>query len=147
MKANDQNPIVRNRLKYWSDITDNNIDNDIPEVPCGYGEGDCDGPGDGGGNDGHAGCQKGLVCGSNNCRKFGLYYHEKDDCCDVPDALQSTTESNSFGFGNAPLEPKPGEQRKAHKFYLPELSFKHSVHSYFLRVALNTLSLISFKSS
>ena len=116
MKANDQNPIVRNRLKYWSDITDNNIDNDIPEVPCGYGEGDCDGPGDGGGNDGHAGCQKGLVCGSNNCRKFGLYYHEKDDCCDVPDALQTTTESTSFGFGSAPLEPKPGEQRIAHKF-------------------------------
>ena len=26
----------------------------------------------------------GLVCGSNNCRKFGLYYHEKDDCCDLP---------------------------------------------------------------
>ena len=26
----------------------------------------------------------GLVCGSNNCRKFGLYYHAKDDCCDYP---------------------------------------------------------------
>ena len=26
----------------------------------------------------------GLVCGSNNCLKFGLYYHEKDDCCDLP---------------------------------------------------------------
>merc|ERR1712172_419809 len=81
-----------------------------PEVPCGYGEGDCDGPGDGGGNDGHAGCQQGLVCGSNNCKKFGLYYHEKDDCCDVPSAVQSTTESNSFGFGSVPLEPKPGQR-------------------------------------
>ena len=20
----------------------------------------------------------------NNCRKFGLYYHEKDDCCEKP---------------------------------------------------------------
>ncbi len=71
----------------------NRIDNNVIEVPCGYGEGDCDGPGDGGGNDGHAGCQKGLVCGSNNCQQFGLYYHEKDDCCDVPDTLQTTTES------------------------------------------------------
>merc|ERR1712102_279505 len=55
-----------------------------PENPCGYGEGDCDGPGDGGANDGHAGCKGDLVCGSNNCRKFGLYYHEKDDCCERP---------------------------------------------------------------
>ena len=30
-----------------------------PELPCGYGEGDCDGPGDGGTNDGHRGCQRG----------------------------------------------------------------------------------------
>ena len=29
-----------------------------------------------------------LVCGSNNCRKFGLYYHEKDDCCDEPISRQ-----------------------------------------------------------
>jgi len=28
-----------------------------PEQPCGLGEGDCDGPGDGGVNDGHRGCQ------------------------------------------------------------------------------------------
>ena len=35
-------------------------------------------------NDGHAGCRGELVCGSNNCRKFGLYYHEKDDCCERP---------------------------------------------------------------
>ena len=63
------------------------------------------------------------MCGSNNCRKFGLYYHEKDDCCDVPDAMQTSTESNSLGFGkNVPLEPKPGEQRiskwKIHPFML-----------------------------
>merc|ERR1711872_801870 len=56
-----------------------------PENPCEYGEGDCDGPGDGGANDGHAGCKGELVCGSNNCKKFGHYYHEKDDCCDLPD--------------------------------------------------------------
>merc|ERR1739848_598775 len=45
-----------------------------PEQPCGLGEGDCDGPLDGGVNDGHAGCQGDLVCGSNNCKKFGAYY-------------------------------------------------------------------------
>merc|ERR1711971_1246927 len=55
-----------------------------PDVPCGYGEGDCDGPGDGGGNDGHRGCRGNLVCGSNNCLKFGSYYHPKDDCCERP---------------------------------------------------------------
>ena len=55
-----------------------------PEQPCGEGEGDCDGPGDGGQHDGHAGCQGDLVCGSNNCKQFGHYYHEKDDCCERP---------------------------------------------------------------
>ena len=54
-----------------------------PEQPCGYGEGDCDGPGDGGGHDGHGGCRGELVCGSNNCKKFGSFYHDKDDCCDL----------------------------------------------------------------
>ena len=48
-----------------------------PEEPCGLGEGDCDGPLDGGPNDGHEGCQGELVCGSNNCKKFGAYFHEK----------------------------------------------------------------------
>merc|ERR1711982_261842 len=55
-----------------------------PAEPCGEGEGDCDGAGDGGGNDGDRGCRGDLVCGSNNCRKYGLYYHEKDDCCEPP---------------------------------------------------------------
>merc|ERR1712113_896963 len=27
-------------------------------------------------------CKGDLVCGSNNCKKFGAYYHEKDDCCE-----------------------------------------------------------------
>merc|ERR1719219_1372482 len=48
-----------------------------PEQPCGEGEGDCDGPGDGGQHDGNAGCKGDLVCGSNNCRQFGRYYHER----------------------------------------------------------------------
>merc|ERR1711988_103418 len=55
-----------------------------PEQPCGEGEGDCDGPADGGQHDGHAGCKGNLVCGSNNCLQFGLYYHPKDDCCERP---------------------------------------------------------------
>ena len=55
-----------------------------PENPCDEGEGDCDGPLDGGVNDGNEGCKGDLVCGSNNCLKFGAYYHEKDDCCERP---------------------------------------------------------------
>ena len=32
-----------------------------------------------------------LVCGSNNCRnKFGLYYHEKDDCCEKKENIVTT---------------------------------------------------------
>ena len=55
-----------------------------PENPCEEGEGDCDGPGDGGGHDGHKGCKGDLECGSNNCIKFGAYFHAKDDCCEKP---------------------------------------------------------------
>ena len=73
------------------------------------GEGDCDGPGDGGGNDGHAGCRGELVCGSNNCRKFGLFYHEKDDCCDLPDTLRSVGPA-PVQLNGAPLEPRRGDQ-------------------------------------
>ena len=40
---------------------------------------------DGGQHDGDAGCQGDLVCGSNNCLKFGSYFHPKDDCCENPD--------------------------------------------------------------
>ena len=67
-----------------------------PQQPCDEGEGDCDGPGDGGQHDGHAGCKGDLVCGSNNCLQFGLYYHPKDDCCERPQ--QVTT---------APFQPPP----------------------------------------
>ena len=78
-----------------------------PQEPCGFGEGDCDGPGDGGGNDGHAGCRGELVCGSNNCRKFGLFYHEKDDCCDLPDSLRRASPAPVM-LNGAPLEPRRG---------------------------------------
>ena len=68
-----------------------------PEQPCGEGEGDCDGPADGGQHDGHAGCKGDLVCGSNNCLQFGLYYHPKDDCCERP--------KNSSAELEAPYDP------------------------------------------
>ena len=32
-----------------------------------------------------------MVCGSNNCLKFGAYYHEKDDCCERPARRDCTT--------------------------------------------------------
>ena len=49
------------------------------EAPCECGEGDCDDPGDGGRHDGHAGCRGELVCASNDCKKFGLFHHAKDN--------------------------------------------------------------------
>merc|ERR1719282_2286430 len=80
-----------------------------PENPCEYGEGDCDGPADGGANDGHAGCKGDLVCGSNNCKKFGNYYHEKDDCCDLPETLQNAPPEPQAPI-DAPLVPAPGQK-------------------------------------
>merc|ERR1712183_614296 len=73
-----------------------------PEDPCDEGEGDCDGRGDGGLNDGHAGCKGNLVCGSNNCLKFGAYYHEKDDCC----------EKSSSPVVSAPKSPGGREEQQ-----------------------------------
>merc|ERR1711874_38096 len=71
-----------------------------PERPCDLGEGDCDGPLDGGVNDGNRGCRPGLVCGSNNCKKFGAYYHEKDDCCERVEpaqGAQAPTQGDDWG--------------------------------------------------
>merc|ERR1711872_362147 len=85
----------------------------VPENPCGLGEGDCDGALDGGKNDGDRGCKGNLVCGSNNCKKFGLYYHEKDDCCDYP----STSVRPSPGINpGLPLEPPPGQRCAGRNF-------------------------------
>ena len=71
------------------------------------GEGDCDGPLDGGVNDGHEGCQGDLVCGSNNCKKFGLFFHEKDDCCDVASSI-ATERPPPVIVSGVPLEPPTG---------------------------------------
>ena len=69
-----------------------------PENPCDEGEGDCDGPGDGGLNDGHAGCKGDLVCGTNNCLQFGAYFHPKDDCCEkINNSPQNSPPSSGYG--------------------------------------------------
>merc|ERR1711970_305811 len=86
-----------------------------PEEPCGLGEGDCDGPLDGGVNDGHAGCQGDLVCGSNNCKKFGLYFHEKDDCCDLPSSLPTDRPAPVIIPG-VPLEPPAGQRCRGRNY-------------------------------
>ena len=86
-----------------------------PEQPCQEGEGDCDGPGDGGRNDGHAGCAGQLICGSNNCRQFGAYYHPKDDCCQRNSSLQSKERVRGLNPG-LPLE-KPAGQRCGGRHY------------------------------
>ena len=65
----------------------------MPENPCDEGEGDCDGPG---GHDDHRGCKGDLVCGSNNCKKFGHYYHEKDDCCEKAKIGKNTFVDDKF---------------------------------------------------
>ena len=79
-----------------------------PEDPCDEGEGDCDGPGDGGQHDGHAGCKGDLMCGSNNCKQFGAYYHEKDDCCEKPKSEEiMTTTTNPFKNSKIPTYFRP----------------------------------------
>jgi len=80
-----------------------------PEKPCDEGEGDCDGPGDGGLNDGHTGCKGDLECGSNNCKQFGSFYHEKDDCCQKP-SFVSTEKPPTVVFPGTPLEPPTGQR-------------------------------------
>ena len=80
-----------------------------PEQPCPEGEGDCDGPGDGGQHDGHRGCAGDLECGSNNCLQFGLYYHPKDDCCERPAVVSTPPPRPHPQPGPGVLmEPPPG---------------------------------------
>merc|ERR1712106_1107875 len=86
-----------------------------PDKPCGLGEGDCDGPLDGGANDGHAGCQGDLVCGSNNCQKFGTYFHAKDDCCDVASSI-ATERPPLVLIPGAALEPPAGQRCKGRNY-------------------------------
>ena len=57
----------------------------------------------------HLTVQGDLVCGSNNCKKFGAYYHEKDDCCDLPQNLPAPTAP--VIVPGTPLTPPPGTVR------------------------------------
>ena len=86
------------------------------------GEGDCDGPGDGGQHDGNAGCKGDLVCGSNNCRKFGLYYHEKDDCCEKPSDVKT-----SENIDPSPVQIFPGKRKNNIKDKVL-FSYKREMH-------------------
>jgi len=42
------------------------------KTPCGLGQGDCNN---------NKSCQKGLVCGKNNCRDFNPKAKKRADCC------------------------------------------------------------------
>jgi len=46
-----------------------------PNQRCGIGEGDCDEDMD---------CERGLVCGRDNCRAWGSGFDSTDDCCREP---------------------------------------------------------------
>jgi len=86
-----------------------------PEQPCGLGEGDCDGPLDGGVNDGHNGCAGNLKCGSNNCQKFGLYFHPKDDCCDLPENVPDVS-ATPIILPGTPIEPPAGQRCRGRNY-------------------------------
>merc|ERR1712129_215706 len=69
-----------------------------PENPCDEGEGDCDGPASGGDHDGHEGCKGELLCGNNNCKQFGAYYHGSDDCCERPQSPAPSSTRTAAAF-------------------------------------------------
>merc|ERR1712215_239180 len=66
--------------------------------PCGVGEGGCDGS---------TGCKGDLVCGINNCKKFGHYYEVKDDCCDYPSSENQSGEEEYALFIGPYLSYQP----------------------------------------
>ena len=63
-----------------------------PDNPCVEGEGDCEEDAD---------CSGDLMCGNNNCKAFGSFFHTKDDCCVKP---VETVTRPSFPL----TEPAPG---------------------------------------
>merc|ERR1712029_438582 len=83
-----------------------------PEQPCDEGEGDCDGPRDGGQHDGHAGCKGDLLCGDNNCKQFAAYFHPKDDCCVMPDIKTVNNTIYEWGPWEAWTLNKNGEKKR-----------------------------------
>jgi len=85
-----------------------------PDNPCDEGEGDCNGQAEAGGGDGNLGCKAGLVCGSNNCRKFGRYYNPSDDCCEKPGS--SPPISQTYEFTNVTLTTCPSTHKCCGRF-------------------------------
>jgi len=63
-----------------------------PDYPCDEGEGNCDSAGDG-----DRGCKGDLVCGRNNCKKYGSQYFEKD-CCEKPVSPKGAHESSKINL-------------------------------------------------
>ena len=52
-----------------------------PKTPCRDGEGTCDVDAD---------CKDGLTCGESNCKNYGDFYHENDNCCTKNNASKET---------------------------------------------------------
>ena len=65
-----------------------------PSSPCDVGEGDCSSPLDNGKHYDNKDCKGNLVCGRNNCKKFGDYYDASDDCCDYPTSINPPSPQN-----------------------------------------------------
>ena len=66
--------------------------------PCVEGEGDCEN------NDE---CGVGLVCGTNNCKQFGDFFHERDDCCE--NSSDSVIDIKKEVVNNIPKDPPAGK--------------------------------------
>ena len=49
------------------------------------------------------------MCGSNNCKKFGQYYHDKDDCCEKASTKNPKKKPILYSPMDTPIEPPQGE--------------------------------------
>ena len=75
-KVKSLRPLLDNLKCRYPFIPGKNYKCCTAESPCEEGEGDCSD------DTGHTDCAGTLLCGNNNCKQFGQYYHEKDDCCE-----------------------------------------------------------------
>ena len=69
-----------------------------PEFPCNEGEGDCEDDEE---------CSEDLVCGVNNCKQFGDFFHERDDCCE--NSSDSVIDIKKEVVNNIPKDPPAGK--------------------------------------
>jgi hypothetical protein len=73
-------------------------------TPCVEGAGDCEDDAD---------CNGDLVCGQNNCKQFGYFFHEEDDCCVKPFSNSPSLVTKLIPI--FPLtDPYPGENKSKH---------------------------------